>query len=164
MHVGPALVTDSEATEAAEPGERSLDNPPVPAQALTAIDPASGDAIFDPAPPQGFAAAWHVIDLVGVKLGRAPAGPTPPSPDDWRHRVDQVLEDAAVVNVGGSEPDGKRDTVGISNDVPLGSLYRRLRPDVSRGRFESEGPAAWDQTAGPLFWLRTGRRRGRPRW
>ena len=51
MHVGPALVTDSEATEAAEPGERSLDNPQVPAQALTAIDPASGDAIFDPAPP-----------------------------------------------------------------------------------------------------------------
>ena len=78
-------------------------------------------------------AAWHVIDLVGVKLGRAPAGPTPPSPDDWRHRVDQVLEDAAVVNVGGGEPDGKRDTVGISNDVPLGSrptTIRRVQADA----------------------------------
>ena len=50
VHVGSALVTDREATEAAEPRQRALDDPPVPAQTLAAVDPASSDASFDPAP------------------------------------------------------------------------------------------------------------------
>jgi hypothetical protein len=57
VRFGPALVTDGEATKSAELGERSFDNLPVLAQALTAIHPASGSASFDPAPTQGFAAA-----------------------------------------------------------------------------------------------------------
>jgi hypothetical protein len=61
-----------------------------------------------------------------VELGRAPAG-SPPLFADGRHRVDQILKDAAVVNVGGGELDGKRDAVRIRDDVPLGSRPPAIR-------------------------------------
>ena len=126
MHVGPALITDGEAPEAAEPGKRSLHDPTVPAQALTAVDPASGDPSLDPVPSQSFATAWHVIGLVRVELGWALARPPPPLPNG-RHSIDQLLEDAAVVNVGCGKPDGKRDAIGICDEVPL-----RARPTAVR--------------------------------
>ncbi len=50
VDVGSALVTDREAAEAAEPRQRALHHPAVPAQALAAVDPASGDPSFDAAP------------------------------------------------------------------------------------------------------------------
>ena len=52
---------------------------------------------------------------------------------NWWHPVDQVLEDAAVVNVGGGKLDGKRDAIGIRDDVPLGSgaaPVRRVRASL----------------------------------
>ena len=52
MDICAALVTDGEATEAAEPRQRAFHDPAVPAQALAAVDPASGDPGLDPASVQ----------------------------------------------------------------------------------------------------------------
>ena len=118
MDVGAPLVADGQAAEATEPRQGAFHDPAVPTQTLAAVDPAPGDPGLDPAPAQGLAAAGHVIGFIGVELGRAPAGTAPPLPNG-RHSVDQVLEDTAVVNVGGGELDGKRDAVGICDDRPL---------------------------------------------
>ncbi len=126
VDVGSAFIANGEAAEAAEPSQRALDDPAMPAQTLAAVHPAPRDPSFDPAPAQGFAAAWHVIGFVRMELGGAPAGSSPPLPDR-RHSVDQVLEDAAVVNVGGGELDSKRDAVGICDEVTLGSRPTAIR-------------------------------------
>jgi hypothetical protein len=53
QHIEPPLVTDGEAPEAGEPGQRALDHPAVPAQPFTALHPAPGDPASRPAPPRG---------------------------------------------------------------------------------------------------------------
>ncbi len=47
MDVGTAFVADGEAAEAADPGQRALDHPAVPAQALAILDAPPGDARGD---------------------------------------------------------------------------------------------------------------------
>jgi hypothetical protein len=47
VDVGPSFVADRQAAEAAEPGERALHDPAVPAQALAAFHPASGDPALE---------------------------------------------------------------------------------------------------------------------
>lgn len=90
VEVGPSLVTDGGAAEAAEPG------PTVPAQTLTALNPTSADASLDPALAQSLTAAWQVVSRVNVELGRAPARrPLPLA--NGRHDVDQILEGPAAV-------------------------------------------------------------------
>jgi hypothetical protein len=101
----PPLVADGEAAEAADPGQRPFNDPAVPAQAFAARHPTSGDPSLDPATTQGLAAAWQAVGLVGVELGWTPPR-TPSPPANGRPGVDQVLEDAAVGEVGGRAPDG----------------------------------------------------------
>lgn len=48
--VSAPFVSDGDATEAREPGERPLDHPSMSAEALAAFDAAPGDARDDPAP------------------------------------------------------------------------------------------------------------------
>jgi hypothetical protein len=69
QQVGPPLVTHAKATKAEQPGERALDRPPMPAQLLAGVDPASGDAWRDTPSPQGLAETRGVVRLVGVELG-----------------------------------------------------------------------------------------------
>jgi hypothetical protein len=98
--VEPALVADGEPPEPGEPRQRALDHPPVPAQALGAVDPAPGDARDDGPLAAGAAAVAVVVALAGVRLGRALARPTGALPDR-RHGVEKGLEEPAVVLVRG---------------------------------------------------------------
>lgn len=77
MDVGPSLVADGEAAELGEPGQRPLDDPPVPAQTLAALDPAPGDAGPDATTGQRLTAAAVIVGLVGVQLRGPLARPTP---------------------------------------------------------------------------------------
>jgi nucleoid-associated protein YgaU len=117
VDVGAAFVADSEATEVGQPRERAFHHSAVPAQTLTAVEATQREARSDPAPAQDLAAAWHAIGLIRMELGWAPAGSSSSLPDR-RHSVGQILESAAVVNVGGGEPDRERDAVNLRDDVP----------------------------------------------
>jgi hypothetical protein len=48
--ISAPFVSDGDATEASEPGEGPLDHPSMSAEALAALDAASGDARDDPPP------------------------------------------------------------------------------------------------------------------
>lgn len=64
--VGAPFVTYGEATEASEPGERTLDHPSVSAEALTALDATPGDARDDRPPAQRLPTVGEVVALIGV--------------------------------------------------------------------------------------------------
>lgn len=63
-----AQIADGEATELGEPRQGLLDDPPVTAQPLAALDPAPGDAGLDATAGQRLTAAAVVVSLVGVQL------------------------------------------------------------------------------------------------
>lgn len=124
--VGAPLVADGDAAEAGEPSQRTLHHPSVPAQALAALDAAPGDARDDRPPPQGPPAVGEVVAFVGVQLGRAAPWP-PRTLADRRHGIHQRLQQLAVVPVGGGDPQGEGDTVGIDEDVALRTRLAAIR-------------------------------------
>src|SRR3954468_3765231 len=113
-----ALVPDDQPTAAGDPGQGTLDHPPVPAEALAALDPAPGDPGDDAPLPAGGAAAGVVVGLVGVQLLRSPPGPAA-RPADRRHGVECLLQDDTVVDVGGREQDRQGDALPVHDEVPL---------------------------------------------
>ena len=62
----------------------------------------------------------EIVALIGMDLGRSPARPSA-TLADWRHGIDHHLEPAAVVDVCRGEPHGKRDALGIGDQVALGA-------------------------------------------
>jgi hypothetical protein len=71
MDVRAAFVADGQASESRQPRQRTLDDPAVAAQALTALDPPARNAGHDPAGPAFPTATAVVVGFVGVQL----AGP-----------------------------------------------------------------------------------------
>jgi hypothetical protein len=123
QQVRPALVADAEAAAAEQPGERALHHPPMAAQPLAGVDPAAGDARGDVTSPERTPQVGRVVGLVGVQLGRAPAGPagSPAWTDDRRDRVDQGKQLGRVVGVGGREADGEGDAGAVDDQVVRGA-------------------------------------------
>src|SRR5215204_799227 len=171
-----ALVAHGEPAELVEPGERALDDPAVPPQPRARIDALARDPGLDTAPPQEPAAARDVVGLVGVELGRAPAGPAA-RPLDRRHCVDHLLEDGAVVAVGAGDHDRERGAVAVRNNVALrarfaairriraGGAAPRRRPPASRAGAASRSCPTRTRVrpaASPRGCRCAGRRRSRP--
>ena len=93
----------------------------------------AGDADLDAAARERPPAAGDIVRLVGVELGGAPAGPAARALDR-RHRVDQLLEDGAVMPVRPRDEARERGAVAVRNNValragsPLGTAaIRRIR-------------------------------------
>jgi hypothetical protein len=116
--VGAALVADSQAAETAEPSQSAFDDPAMPSQTLATLDAAPGDPRLDGAPAARSSALREIVALIGVQLGRSPAGPSP-ALAHRRHSIDQLFEEAAVVDIGRGESDGERDTPGVGDEVAL---------------------------------------------
>jgi hypothetical protein len=113
-----AFVADGEAKVAEQPGDGTLDLPPVPSQALGRLDARMGDPRGDAASAQPCQGLSGMVNLVRVQLAGAPA-PRPAPGADGRYRLDQRLERVAVVDVGGRDPDGQRDPLGLGQYVQL---------------------------------------------
>ena len=120
LDVDVSLVSDSQPPEAAEPSERAFDHPAMPSQAFRTVDAAPRNTRLDGTPAQRSAAMREVVALVGMELGRPPAGP-PPTLAHWRHGIDQLFEEAAVVDVCRGQPESERDALGIGDEVALGA-------------------------------------------
>src|SRR3954471_20551431 len=74
VDVVAALVADHQSAAAGDPGQRTLDHPSMPAEALAALDASPGDPGDDAPLPAGAAAAGIGVGLVGVQLPRAAPG------------------------------------------------------------------------------------------
>lgn len=137
VDVGAALVADGEPAEAMPPGDGSLHHPAVSAEALGAVDAASGDPGQDVAPPAGVAAAAVIIGLVGVELAW-PAARASALAAEGRHRIEGGLEHQAVVAVGRADEPGERLAAAVGDDVVLRARLAavgRVRPGLGAPLF-----------------------------
>jgi hypothetical protein len=126
VDVRPAFVADGEPAEAVKPGEGALDDPAMAAETLAGLDPLAGDPAADAASVQRPSAAAGVVGLVGVELSR-PLARRAPGAADPRDGIDQVLEGDAVVDVGGREERGERETLAIGHNVALRARFAAIR-------------------------------------
>ena len=108
LEVVPPLVADGKAPELGKPDQRPLDHPPVPAQTLTALDPAAGDAVLDATAGANPTTAALVVGLVGVQPGGAFTRPSP-ALADRRDGIHDRLQHPAVVHVGARQLQRERD-------------------------------------------------------
>jgi hypothetical protein len=119
--VAAPLVAGLQSPIAHQPGQRPLHHRAVAAQPLARLDAAAGDPRDDPASAQGAAAAWVVVALVAVQLGRALAGPpgaTVGTLDGW-DGVHHGLQQHRVVGVGRRQPHGQWNAAAVDQQVVL---------------------------------------------
>ena len=155
--VGATLIADGQAPVGQQPGQGAFDLPAVAAQPLAGLHPTPGDPRADAPAAQRPPTGQIVVALVGVQLGRSPAGSTGPAawPDDRWDGIHQLLQELGVVGVGGRQPHGQRDAVGVDHQVVLGAWLApvdRIRAGQfppRRARTLTLSIAALDQSTWP---------------
>ena len=129
MNVEPAFVADGETAEPADPGEGTLNYPPVAAEFLAGFDAATGNSWLDLTLATSTAAAPMVVGFVGVQLVW-PSSWTAALACDCRNSVQQLFEGCAVVDIGPGQEERKRDAPPIGDEMTLGAgsaTIRRVR-------------------------------------
>ena len=125
MEVRPPLIPDRQPAIPMEPRQRPFDHPAVSAQAVTGLDPLARDPDPNPAPVQKAATAGDVIGVIGVQLGRA-FPPLARRLPDGRHRVDQRLEDGAVVAVRPGQHGCQRNAAAVADHVMFRAWFAAI--------------------------------------
>lgn len=92
VDVGTALVTDHEAPELRQPGERALDDPAVTTQPLRGLDAAASDATEDAARSQAATTDAMVVGFVGMQLSRSMPWAATLAIAHGRHQIQHPLE------------------------------------------------------------------------
>ena len=122
MDVGAPFITDGQAAETVEPGQRAFDDPAVPAQPFAAVDAASGNSGRDPAFPAFSPTAVVIVSLVGVKLIRPLARAAATVAHTW-HGVEGGCQHQAVVAVGRAQPHPERGALAVDHKMALRARF-----------------------------------------
>jgi hypothetical protein len=138
MQISPSLVAHRESSEAIEPGQRPLDDPPVPSEAFARVDAATGDPREDATRTAGGTTAREVVAFVRMQLVRAMAWPTSCTARlaDRRDRVQGGFQPPRVMHVGRRERHGEGDPLAVDHQMALRPRFcpfaaiRRIRPGV----------------------------------
>ena len=129
-----SLVAHGQATQARQPGVCAFHHPAVPAQALTAIHAAPGNAGLDAPPATVPAAAAEVVSLVGVQLVRPASRSATLARAHRRDGVERGGKLGAVVPVGPAQNDAERGAARVRDDVPFGARLAAIRGIWARRR------------------------------
>ncbi len=101
MYVEPALVTDSQAAEAVEPGKGSLDHPAVTPQLRAALDATPRDTRYDAPLAQRRPVALRVVPFVSMQLHRTIAASSSMAlPPDISDSINHALQLSGVSYFG----------------------------------------------------------------
>ena len=120
-----ALVANIQASKTTQPGLGTLHDPAVAPQALARLDSLARDSAADAAPPEVLPTARGLIGLVRVHLGRALALAASGSLDGL-DGVEQLLEQADVIDVGRRELHRKRDAVPVDHNMALRARFAAI--------------------------------------
>ena len=118
MDAGASIVAYGQPTVAGKPSERPLNHPAVAAQTLAAPHAPPGDPRRYAALKQVVSAVWVVVPFVRVELRWLAAGPSSLAFHRC-NRVEELLKDLRVVDLGAGEHDRQRHAPRIRNDVSL---------------------------------------------
>src|SRR5690349_11934961 len=103
MDIQSSLVSNGQPAEAVEPCERTLHNPPVAPQLLTAFHTSSGDTRGDTSPAQCFSVGPGIVSLISVQFHRTPAWP---ASLERRNGVNHLLQHGRVRHISPSTLQG----------------------------------------------------------
>jgi hypothetical protein len=95
---GLAFIAAVETAAAGQPGRRSLDHPPMPAQPLRGLDILTGDTVADTALAEPSAQVVVVVALVRVQFRRPPT-PRPAAGPDGRDTARKGLQALTIMHV-----------------------------------------------------------------
>jgi hypothetical protein len=131
VNVQLTLIPQHQPLELVEPGEGAFNNPPVPAQPLTALDSSPRNSRSDAPLPQGTSAPLEVVPLVSMQLARSlSASFAKHSPLlDGLDSVYCISESVGAVSIGRGTDYGERNSLGVDHNMALRrrfSLIRRI--------------------------------------
>jgi hypothetical protein len=126
MDLLPALVTDGQAAEPIQPGQRALGHPAIAAQPCRRLNAFPGNPCLNPALAQGLPAVRVVIALIRMQFGWALARPTT-RPLDRFHRIHQCREDGVVRAVRTSHANGQGDPLPVDQHMALRARFAAIR-------------------------------------
>ena len=124
MNVCTALETNTETTEVMQPGMRAFDDPAIFAKAAAMFGTALGDHWLDTAIAQRAPMSLGVV--TAIRVDHAAAAMVATQSADRRNRVDQRQQLRDVVDVRAGQDRGERRTVGVGDDVVLGTGSRAI--------------------------------------
>jgi len=156
VNVQPTLITNNQPFELTEPSKCPFDNPPVPAQPLTAFHSTSGNPRSDASLLQSSSASLKIVPFVCIQLERAT--PARSSTQVLTCRPDSVYhisKSIAVMHVSRSADYGERNAFGFDHNMALRTLFALIcgvRPctlDPLLAGTLAESTAARDQSILP---------------
>ena len=125
MDIGAAFVANREASEAVQPGNRSLDDPPADAQPTPVGRSAPREDRDDAARPQAVAMRLGIVAAVTLERTGPPTWPSTTTGDGGQ-RIHHRIELGDVVDVGGRYLRDERDAPRIGDDVVFGALLAAI--------------------------------------
>jgi hypothetical protein len=133
VDVQTPLIANREPAELVEPRQRPFDDPPMPAKPRARFHALARNADPDPASVKELTTARDIVGLVRVQL-RGPLPWATARALDRRDRLDQLLEDDAVVAVSPGDPCRERRATLIGNNMALRARFAAIgRVRVSGG-------------------------------
>lgn len=126
MDILPTFLANGESTKLIEPCHSAFDHPAMTPESLARFLPLAGDANPDAASAQVASAARNVIGLIAMQFVRSH-----PALAAWaadrRNRIDQLLEDDAVMPVGTRDPGNQWRPVAVGNSMALRAWFAAIR-------------------------------------
>ena len=123
------LITNYQPSELAQPCQRALDHPPVPAQLLAALHSLTRNPRSDASLPQRSSAPLVVIAFVSMQLGRSFPSPSANS-SRLLYRLDSVnhiSESVAIMHVGRGADYRERNSFGVDHNMALRARFAFIR-------------------------------------
>jgi hypothetical protein len=126
MDIRPALVANPQAAEAREPRESALDYPPVAAEVLAALNPASSNA-WDDGPLTALGPTVSgIVAFVGVQLGGTSPRTAQGALDRW-DRIEHGGQRQGVGAVRGAQAEREREAAPVDQQMLLAARLAAIR-------------------------------------
>ena len=120
MDISPAFISDEQAPVSMEPGKGSLNNPAVLSRMRGTVHPTSGNAVLYMSHGARLSAKRKIVPFISVKFLRTTSG-SPVQISQGRQMIQHIFQHFAIIHIGGSEADNKRNAIAIRYEMMFAS-------------------------------------------
>ena len=120
MDISSAFISDEQAPVSMEPGKGSLNNPAVLSKMRGTVHPTSGNAVLYMSHCARLSAKRKIVPFISVKFLRMTSG-SPVQISQGRQMIQHIFQHFAIIHIGGSEADNKRNAIAIRYEMMFAS-------------------------------------------
>ena len=120
MDISSAFISDEQAPVSMEPGKGSLNNPAVLSKMRGTVHPTSGNAVLYMSHGARLSAKRKIVPFISVKFLRMTSG-SPVQISQGRQMIQHIFQHFAIIHIGGSEADNKRNAIAIRYEMMFAS-------------------------------------------